>query len=104
MTVRLEASIKRYIGDSTDKKPTPGMTIGGVELKVSDLPAGSSFLEANTGRIFRWTGAEWTAGPLRPEINLLEEILTELQKINIRVGIGTDTEDLEGETAWPLSS
>ena len=53
MTVRLESAIKRYIGTSDDIKPRP-------ESTGETLPAGSSFLESDTGRIWRWDGFDWT--------------------------------------------
>ena len=61
MTVRLEGSIKRYIGLSTDIKPGLGYQTNGSTVLAADLPAGSSFLETDTGRIYRWDGASaWT--------------------------------------------
>ena len=50
MAVRLETTIKRFVGNSTDEKPS---------LAQSD--AGSSFLEEDTGQIARWNGNTWTA-------------------------------------------
>lgn len=47
MAVRLESTIKRFVGSSADQKPQ------------DDIPAGSSFLEGNTGAIFRWDGRAW---------------------------------------------
>lgn len=46
MTVTLERSIQRYIGLAADDKPT-------------DCDIGSSFLENDTGRIYRYDGREW---------------------------------------------
>lgn len=51
MAVRLEGTIKRFIGTSTDEKPT------------TDVPPGSSFLESNTGVVSRYDGTVWTAQP-----------------------------------------
>ena len=56
MTGRLEGSIRRYIGLSTDAKP-----VGFIGTESDPLPAGSSFLETATGDIYRWNGAIWTA-------------------------------------------
>jgi hypothetical protein len=51
MAVRLETTIKRFIGLSTDDKPIE-----------TDMPAGSSFLESDTGDIYRWDGESWKCG------------------------------------------
>ena len=69
MTVKLEGTIKRFIGLSTDRKPAIGWNPrddAGVELTLTatDLPAGSSFLETDTGTIWRWNGSTWTASPV----------------------------------------
>lgn len=48
MAVRLEGSIQRWLGLSTDAKPT------------GDVSAGSSFMETDTGRIYRYDGTAWT--------------------------------------------
>ena len=69
MAVRLEGSIKRWIGDSTDIKPAPGQTQFDPVLNMStplvalDVPAGSSFLETDTGLIWRWNGEQWASAP-----------------------------------------
>lgn len=65
MAVRLESNITRYIGLSTDVKPTlvtPARTIPGTTQIVAAQPAvaaGSSFLETDTGRIARYDGHTW---------------------------------------------
>jgi len=46
MAVRLEATIQRWIGLSTDTKPT-------------GPPVGSTFYEANTGYSFKYNGYAW---------------------------------------------
>ena len=51
MAVRLEGTIKRFIGTSSDEKPT------------TDVPPGSSFLEANTGIVSRFDGMTWIPQP-----------------------------------------
>ena len=67
MAVRLEGSIKRFIGLSTDEKPNLGYQWeDGSTIVSADLPAGSSFMESDTGDIYRWTGSEW-AVPDDPE-------------------------------------
>ena len=69
MTVRLEGSIRRWIGLSSDTKPEPGqtgfdpLTNAHVPLVAADVPAGSSFLETDTGLIWRWNGEQWTSAP-----------------------------------------
>ncbi|MDO8631175.1 MAG: hypothetical protein Q7R41_11845 [Phycisphaerales bacterium] len=69
MTVKLEGTIKRFIGLSSDRKPTIGANprddAGEVlTLTATDLPAGSSFLETDTGTIWRWNGSTWSAAPI----------------------------------------
>ena len=51
MAVRLEGSIRRYIGTSADQKPT------------AEVRAGSSFMETDTGRIARYNGESWQSVP-----------------------------------------
>lgn len=46
MSTQLETTIKRFIGLSTDIKP-------------DGVPAGSSFLETDTGRIYRYSRDRW---------------------------------------------
>lgn len=79
MAVRLEGTIKRFIGSSTDEKPRPSAQYGndGQPNVDRDLPPGSSFLEADTGLIYRWNGLEWVApapGPSADLIDLLRSI------------------------------
>jgi hypothetical protein len=76
MTVRLETKINRYVGLSTDTKPYPGlrwMDATGAEVEEGDVPAGSSFLEADTNEVWRWTGREWVIGDSR-EVRELKDI------------------------------
>lgn len=52
MAVKLEATTHRYLGLSTDEKPLTG----------SDnraIATGSSFLETDTGNIYRFDGTHW---------------------------------------------
>ena len=91
MAVALEGTIKRYIGLSTDRKPTPRVASpdGSVPLSTDILP-GSSFLETDTYRIFRWSGSEWTY--TEPEDRnglLLESILFELRSLRERIDLVT---------------
>lgn len=55
MAVKLEGAVKRYIGLSTDEKPRPFVR-GGNMPEGETLPPGSSFLETDTGRIYRFDG------------------------------------------------
>lgn len=48
MTVRLITTIKNFVGLSTDGKPTSG------------VPAGSTFLETNTGDTYVYSAAGWS--------------------------------------------
>lgn len=47
MTTTLLRVIQRWVGLSTDTKPT------------TDVPVGSLFYELNTGQGFIWDGANW---------------------------------------------
>lgn len=46
MSVKLVTGCQKWIGLSTDTKPTPDMV-------------GSTFYETNTGEGFLWNGSEW---------------------------------------------
>ena len=87
MTIRLEGAIKRWIGKSSDTKPYPGQVLSqdngpDVVLTANDVPAGSSFLEEDTGRIYRWSGTEWTYTlPIDAQAEYLQAILFELASI-----------------------
>ena len=69
MAVLLEGAIKRWIGLSSDTKPAPGQTQFDPTLNTStplvalDVPPGSSFLETDTGFIYRWNGDQWMRAP-----------------------------------------
>ena len=86
MAVKLESSIKRFIGLSTDDKPRPGVMVDGVIMDA--MPAGSSFLESDTGRIYRWDGASWTH-PLNEGDDVFVEILNELRMIRVLAEFAT---------------
>lgn len=82
MAVTLEGSIKRYIGLSSDAKPEIGdREVDGEELTRANLPAGSSFLEADTGVVYRWNGSEWIAGntPEMQKLSAMEGLLSEIR-------------------------
>ncbi len=61
MTVKLETTIQRWIGTSQDVKPFVGQDVDGdgIRLKATDLRPGSSFMETDTGLIYRWDGEAW---------------------------------------------
>ena len=69
-TPKLEGVTYRYIGTSADDKPTDSRR------------SGDSFLEVDTGEIWRWDGLRWN----RPVVNdsvpsLLQDIKAELGSI-----------------------
>ena len=70
MAVRLEGAIQRWVGLSTDSKP---------DHQTTTIPAGSSFMESDTGRIHRSSGAAWVVWePVDEHELLLNAILQEL--------------------------
>ena len=80
MTVKLEGSISRYIGLSTDTKPVGDFANGEI------VPVGSSFLETDTGRIYRWNGAHWNfAEPTDETTALLTVIYLELRAVRATI-------------------
>ena len=73
---RLEGHIKRFVGLSTDQKPSVGTQSDGATLTTADLPPGSSFLETDTGRIYRFSGVDWSHyEPLDEQTATLDAIL-----------------------------
>jgi len=54
-------TIKRWIGDSNETKPYPGMVdyARGNVLAASDIPGGSTFYEEDTGRMYVFEGERW---------------------------------------------
>ena len=100
MAVRLEGAIHRYIGLSTDAKPRPftggdenSAPLAGDMGEGQTLPAGSSFLETDTGLIYRWDGvSEWTAfSPADASGPLLAAILGELTAIREMVELAVNS-------------
>ena len=89
MTVKLEGTIRRYIGLSTDVKPELGYQSDGSTIASSDLPAGSSFMETDTGNIYRWNGSSaWTLPiPESDELYVLQSLLRELTELRQMVGL-----------------
>lgn len=91
MAVVLEGPIQRYIGASTDRKPNAAYDGGLV------LPAGSSFFESDTGRIYRWDGDTWRYGSTDDVLQpLLEAIYVELTRIRavVELTAGVDSSEL----------
>ena len=78
--VKLESTIKRYLGLSTDDKP-----IYEDAQKERRIPAGSSFLETDTGRIYRFDGSEWKYAVEKGTEELLSAILFEIRSLRERV-------------------
>ena len=100
MAVRLEGSIHRYVGLSTDAKPRPfaggdanSAPLAGDMGEGQTLPAGSSFLETDTGLIYRWDGvSEWSATPPADDNGqLLAAILAELTAIREMVELAVNS-------------
>lgn len=89
MTIRLEGTIKRYLGESTDTKPQSGEPYGR-DATIETIPVGSSFLETDTGRIYRWDGEGWVAYiPSDAQAFYLRAILLELQQLNRQLELAT---------------
>ena len=82
--IRLEGTIRRYIGLSSDDKPVPVPSYRSVDGSNVVSPAeimlvGSSFMETDTGKIWRWDGRTWIHYEAEDENKiLLSMILTEL--------------------------
>ena len=76
--VRLEGTIQRFIGTSDDTKP------GVPADRTVSVPAGSSFLEVDTGRIYRWDGLGWVHGGFQDEqsewLSLIAQQLAVIQR------------------------
>ena len=60
MAVTFVSSVKKWSGLSNDAKPVVGQVRSdGYRIEAVDIPVGSTFLETDTGRMYRWTGFEW---------------------------------------------
>ena len=77
MAVKKEATIARFIGLSTDEKPVWDTEDADTRRK---LPAGSSFLEKDTGEIWRFDGQDWwpPAGAGESAASVSSTIVSEL--------------------------
>lgn len=92
--VRLEGSIRRWVGLSTDEKPYVGLQIDGVTITTAtDIPPGSSFLESDTGRIYRWSGNEWRLPQAATDDHLLvlQALLSEIRELRLAVELALTT-------------
>ena len=77
MAATLETTIKRFIGSSFDDKPLA-------------VPAGSSFLETDTGKIHRFDGTLWAHAEGVDEQQLtLQLVLVELTQIRELLTLAT---------------
>jgi len=88
---RTDVTIHRWMGDSHEPKPLPGLQTDGVV--VDSIPAGSSFMEEDTGRIYRWNGLRWN-GPVADEDDGGNAIiLAEIRALRkeIRTGLPVET-------------
>ncbi len=91
MATQLEGSIKRWIGLSSDTKPGAGAQPDGSRTPYADIPVGSSFLESDTGIVWRWTGASWvSAQPDNRVVELLTQILDECKRERIIQEVALD--------------
>ena len=84
MAVRLETTIKRYIGLSTDERPTDAQ------------PFGSSLLESDTGRIWKYGIEGWTLPIIEDEqVQLLSALVVEVLRIGrlLTLATGVDVEE-----------
>jgi len=85
MAVHLESTIKRFIGTSGDVKP------GVPADRDESIPAGSSFLEVDTGRIYRWDGLGWVvAAPLDEQTSWLALIAQQLAVLQRQLALAFD--------------
>lgn len=92
MAIKLEATIKRYIGLSSDIKPRSGEFWADGTF-ADTIPAGSSFLETDTGRIYRWDGGSWESYvPLDEQVLVLQAILETLSRISTQIELGSGIE------------
>ena len=90
MAVRLEGPINRWIGLSTDAKPTPGeyWTPAGAVLTAKDVPVGST-LKDEKGRIWAFDGSGWTVPETPDATSLLVEAITgmRIELAQLRLGL-----------------
>lgn len=82
--VKLQSYLPRWVGLSTDTKPGIGVQPDGSTIVSADLPTGSTFLELDSGRFYRFDGyGDWVAGePEDKTGELLEAVLIKLHAIH----------------------
>lgn len=90
MAVKLESTIRRYIGLATDGLPTPGeySEAAGRVLTVEDVPPGSTFKD-NHGRISTWDGSGWRLLDMTADNADIVQALAELrlEVAQLRIGL-----------------
>ncbi len=80
MAVKLEGTISRFIGLSNDIKPITESD----EPPARHIAPGSTFLESDTGRIYRWDGRNWMyPDEVDASVSLLGAIYQELYRLRI---------------------
>ena len=85
MTARLEASIQRWRGNSSDEKPRAGVLVLGES--ALEIRQGSEFIEEDTGQRYRWDGFNWILQEQTIEalflalMNINQDMLAALQVI-----------------------
>ncbi len=78
---------KSYIGFSTDFKPHLGRQSDRTTITATDLPAGSTFIELDTGKTAVFDGDAWIYLPRPPrddvvgKLSELNEAIVELLKV-----------------------
>ena len=95
--MRLEGQIRRWIGDSTERKPRPGLEqADGTTPSAADMLPGSSFLESDTGVVWRWDGDDWRQP--EPDVALLLAVQEQtVQLVAVRRGLERVLEELTDE-------
>lgn len=91
MTVKQETNMKRYVGLSSDGKPLPGAAEAGPV-------AGSTFLESDTGKLWRFDGTAWFHADIDggvATVELLNAIYLELRRLRVvtELSTGIESED-----------
>jgi hypothetical protein len=83
VAVRLEGTIKRFVGRSSDTMPRPGVQgADGTTPTDADIPVGSRFVVSDTGEEYRWNGSDWyPVEPESPVVGLLTELIAETRAV-----------------------
>lgn len=93
MAIRFSGAISDYVGLSTDTKPL-------LQDDGKFIPAGSRFFESDTGADYRFDGSAWGQAGREPVLTKLileklDEVLTELQRLNGHLSVGSDATSKE---------